>query len=88
LEHLNPPEGEFETALRRIYRARSRNLHAGSPFPLGIGIGMSPWIKVRELRVALDRPEIPPIPWFERIVSMAARKFLIPAGPAPFADSE
>jgi hypothetical protein len=87
LEHLNPPEAEFENALGRIYDARSKNLHAGSPFPPGIGIGMSPSIKVRDLPIdPLGRPEIPPLPWFERIVSTAARRFLIPAGSAPFAD--
>ena len=87
LEHLNPQDDDFENALRRIYRARSKNLHGGSPFPRGIGIGVSPSIKWRDLPVdPLGRPEIPPLPWFERIVSIAARKFLIPAGPAPFVD--
>ena len=86
LEHFNPPDGEFENVLGRIYDARSKNLHAGSPFPPGIGIGMSPSIKWRDLPVdPLGRPEIPPLPWFERIVSIAARKFLIPTGPVPFA---
>jgi hypothetical protein len=33
LEHLNPPEADFENALGRIYGARSKNLHGGSPFP-------------------------------------------------------
>ena len=87
LEHLNPSEAEFERALRGIYGARSKNLHAGSPFPPGIGVGMSPTVKMRDLPVdPLGRPEVPPVPWFERIVSTAARKFLIPAGSAPFAD--
>jgi hypothetical protein len=87
IDRLNPPKGEFEKALGRIYDARSSNLHAGSPFPPGIDIGMSPLIKVRDLPVdLLGRPEIPPAPWFERIVSTASRRFLIPAGPAPFSD--
>jgi hypothetical protein len=89
LEHFNPPDGEFENVLGRIYDARSKNLHVGSPFPPGIGIGMSPSIKWRDLPVdPLGRPDIPPVPWFERIVSTAARKYLIPASPAPFADSD
>jgi hypothetical protein len=87
-EHLNPPEGEFEGVVGRVYDARSKNLHAGSPFPPGVGIGMSTLIKLRDLPVDMvSRPEIPPVPWFERVVSTAARKFLIPAGPAPFADA-
>jgi hypothetical protein len=87
LEHLNPPERELEKAVGRIYDARSGNLHSGDPFPPGVGIGMSPWIKMRDLPLdPLGRPEIPPVPWFERIVSTAARKFLIPDGSAPFVD--
>jgi hypothetical protein len=85
LDHLNPPEADVENALSRIYRARSKNLHAASPFPLGIGIGTSPQIKVRDMSPdPTERPEIPPVPWFERIVSISARRFLIPTGPAPF----
>ena len=63
-EHFNPPEDEFESVLGRIYDARSKNLHAGSPFPPGIGIGMSTSIKVRDLPVDLvTRPKILPVPW-------------------------
>ena len=66
LEHLNPLEAEFEEALGRIYDARSKNLHVGSPFPPGIGIGMSTSIEIRDLPIdPLGRPEIPPLPWFE-----------------------
>lgn len=87
LEHLNPPEGELKKAVSRIYDARSGNLHTGDPFPPGVGIGTSPQIKIRDLPLdPVGRPEIPPVPWFERIVSIAARKFLIPSGSAPFVD--
>lgn len=88
LEHLNPPEAGYEKALNRIYCARSKNLHVASSFPPGIGIGMSPQIRVRDLPLdPIGRPEIPPAPWFERIVSIAARKFLTPTEPLPFADN-
>jgi hypothetical protein len=88
LDNWNPPEADFENALNRIYRARSKNLHAASPFPPGVGIGMSPQVSVREMPLDLtERPEIPPVAWFERIVSIAARRFLIPKGPAPFIDA-
>ncbi len=88
LDHLNPPEADFENALSRIYRARSKNLHVASPFPPAIGIGMSPQIKVNDMPIdPTERPEIPPVPWFERIVSIAARRFLIPTGPIPFIDA-
>jgi hypothetical protein len=85
LEHFNPPESDFENALSRIYRARSKNLHVASPFPPGIGIGMSAQVKVRDMPLdPIGRPEVPPLPWFERVVSIAGRKFLISTGPAPF----
>jgi hypothetical protein len=43
---------------------------------------------MRDLPLDLTaRPEIPPVPWFERIISIAAHKFLIPTGQAPFADN-
>jgi len=48
-DHLNPPDDEVESAVGRIYDARSGNLHAGDPFPSGVWIGVSPQIKVRDL---------------------------------------
>lgn len=86
LEHLNPPDSDFEKSLKQIYRARSTNLHVASPFPAGIGIGMSPLVNMRDLPLGIvGRPEIPPIPWFERVVSIAARNYLIAGSQFPFA---
>jgi hypothetical protein len=88
LDHLTPPASEFANVLSRIYRARSKNLHVASPFPPGIGIGMGPEIKIRDLPLdPLGRPDIPPVAWFERVVSIAARKYLLPTGPKPFLDA-
>jgi hypothetical protein len=88
LEHLTPPAADYENALSRIYRARSKNLHVASPFPPGIGIGMSPQINIRDLPLdPIGRLEIPPVPWFERVVSIAARKYLIPTGARPFVEA-
>ncbi len=87
LDHLNPPSNEFEKEVRRIYDARSKNLHVGSPFPPGAAIGLSPRISVHDLPLnPLGRPDIPPVPWFERVVSIAAQKFLTPVGNAPFVE--
>jgi hypothetical protein len=87
LELLNPSDAEFEKAVGRIYDARSKNLHVGYPFPPGIAIGVSPRIRARDLPLnPIGHPDIPPAPWFERVVSIAARKFLMPADVAPFVE--
>lgn len=77
-EHLCPPPDNFGETLGRIYDVRSGNLHAALPFPRSVGIGISPQIKWRNLPVnPLTRPPVPPVTWFERVVSTAARKFLL-----------
>jgi hypothetical protein len=85
---VNPGHGPpGKHCLKRIYRARSTNLHAAVPFPPGTGIGTSPRINIRDLPVhPLGKLELPPAAWFERVVSIASRSFLIPAEPAPFSD--
>jgi hypothetical protein len=84
-EFLTPAETEFEDCLKRIYDARSTNLHAAVPFPPGTGIGTSPMLKIRELPLhPLGKLELPPAVWFERVVSIATRKFLLADQPAPF----
>ena len=86
-EFLMPAENDFEVFLKRIYRARSKNLHVAAPFPPGAGIGTSPMIKVRELPLnPLKKLEIPPVTWFERVVSVAARRYLVRDGTEPFID--
>jgi hypothetical protein len=72
-----PRSEDFENALGVIYDARSGNLHSGSPFPRHLSLGLSPLVKEREFRANPLRPkEVPPVAWFERVVSVAARKFL------------
>jgi hypothetical protein len=86
---LTPPLADLSSLLGRIYDARSGNLHAGFPFPRSISIGTSPLFRWRDMGWGIyGREKIPPAPWFERIVSVAARKFLLgdPANPAPFVE--
>jgi hypothetical protein len=84
-EHLLPSRNHYEDALGEIYVARSKNVHVAVPFPAGTGIGINPWINVRDLPLEPDgQPEIPPVTWFERVVSIAVRRYLMPAGPMPF----
>jgi hypothetical protein len=77
-QHLCPPSEDLGKTLARIYEARSGNLHSGSSLPRSIGIGTSPLIHARSLPLNPLKPEdVPPVPWFERVVSLAAQKFLL-----------
>ena len=84
-EFLCPAESDFETCLKHIYDARSANLHIAVPFPPGIGIGTAPSIKWKDLPLGhLSKPQIPPATWFERVVSISSRRFLLGDKLAPF----
>jgi hypothetical protein len=77
-EHFCPAAGDTEKTLGLIYMARSGNLHGGLGFPASVGVGTSPYIHFRQMPLnPLKPPEIPPVTWFERVVSVAARKFLM-----------
>ncbi|MFZ1101817.1 MAG: hypothetical protein WAN86_02915, partial [Hyphomicrobiaceae bacterium] len=90
-DFLKPSEADFESCLKQIYDARSKNLHVAVPFPPGTDIGTSLGIKARYLPLALSlalsgKLEIPPVTWFERVVSIASRRYLIGDAIAPFVD--
>jgi len=75
-----PLEEEIPRTLGRIYKARSDNVHVASPFPRSIGVGTTTGIDVRALPpnwISGARPEIPPVTWFERVVWLAASRFLL-----------
>jgi hypothetical protein len=77
-EALCPPPRDFEKTLKAIYGARSGSLHRGSAFPRSIALGTSPWHEARNLPLNLLKPDkVPPVTWFERVVSLAAQKFLL-----------
>jgi hypothetical protein len=78
IAHLYPAEADFEPVLKDIYDARSSNLHSGDKFPTGIGLGTSAMMPMREMAPLLvNPPPLPPVIWFERVVSAAARKFFM-----------
>jgi hypothetical protein len=86
-EFLKPVARDFEDCLKNIYSARSKILHVAVPFPPGAGIGTSPMIKVQDLPLdPLGKLEIPPVTWFERVVSVASRRYLLADGTEPFID--
>lgn len=91
-ESLCPEPQHFAKALDRVYSVRSGNLHEGSPFPPFVGIGTSPSIKSKEMRLSPLQPgELPPVAWFERVAFMAAQTLLLgltSVASPPFAEGE
>jgi hypothetical protein len=75
---LRPSREHFERALDNIYSARSGNLHGGKPFPRWIGVGASFTAAAKDLPMTgLARDDVPPVTWFERVVSTAVRRYVI-----------
>ena len=87
---LRPARQDFERVLGEIYDARSGNLHAGYPFPRWVGLGTSPTADPRNVpTLGLAPNDVPPVTWFERVVSAAARRYLVAqcrVGSEPFSD--
>jgi hypothetical protein len=78
LERLSPSPEDLQKTLKNIYYARSSSLHSGSALPRSIAIGTSPWTETRNLPLdPLESDDIPPVAWFERVVYLAVRKFLL-----------
>lgn len=76
--HFCPSAEETEKTLSLIYSARSGNLHGGLGFPASVAVGTSPYIHFRQRPLNPLKPaEVPPVPWFDRVVSLAAQKFLL-----------
>lgn len=90
LPNLCPPPDKFTNALNSIYYLRSGNLHEGTPLRRSIRPGIGPMIALRDLPLnPLIQPAIPPVVWFERVVSLAARRFILEytsVGASPFSD--
>ncbi|GEM_PF-1983285 len=77
-ENLCPPFEDRQSVFGLIYDMRSGNLHTALPFPRSIAIGTAPSIKWRDLPLnLLMRSDIPPVAWFERVVSIAAREYIL-----------
>lgn len=76
--YLRPAPEDFERALGRVYDARSGNLHLGNPFPRWVGLGTSSTVDPKNVPLTgLTPKDVPPVPWFERVVSIAMRRFLM-----------
>lgn len=89
LPSMIPGATEVNVALKKIYDARSENLHQSGSFPPGVAVGTDTRIKLKDLPVNMtSQPKIPPVTWFERVVSIAARKLLVPTGSMPFEETQ
>ena len=76
--YFSPTPEDLEKTLKKIYDARSSSLHSGSVLPRSIAIGTSSWIDVGKLPLNPLKPDdVPPVAWFERVVYVAAQKFLL-----------
>jgi hypothetical protein len=77
-----PKQNELEFAIRRIYAARGGATHGGRTYPPSVAIGIGPTVPVDALLdLNLETVEgpltpIPPIVWFERLVSSAINNFV------------
>jgi len=92
VEQFCPAPTKFSKALGNIYDLRSGSLHEGKSLPRATRIGIGSMVSARDLPLnPLDAPEVPPVVWFERVVSLAVRRFLLeyvnlPA--SPFGDPD
>ena len=77
-----PKQNELESAIRTIYAARGRATHGGRPYPSSIAIGIGPTVPpdaFLDLNLELANTPVTPIPpivWFERLVSSAINNFV------------
>jgi hypothetical protein len=80
---LIPQRNELRKVLTRIYRSRSARSHSGTPYPVYVSIGTSPFITgeaFRALVAASESDKIPPVTWFERVVQRTICNFITPKG--------
>ena len=89
---LRPSPENFGKALSNIYNVRSGNLHGGKSFPPWVGVGTSPTVDANifpTIIAGLGSNDVPPVAWFERVVSIAMRRYVIgqcAVGSEPFSD--
>jgi hypothetical protein len=77
-----PKQGELQSAIRSVYKARGGATHKGRPYPPSISIGIGPTVPIDALLDLNLDPEsetlnrLPPIAWFERLVNSAILNFI------------
>lgn len=76
----------FEPCLKRIYDARSRFVHVGTPFPLYVEVGLRSECPVDVIQEIADLKNkcrfVPPLAWYERLTQSVIieyiQRFLVP----------
>jgi hypothetical protein len=72
-----PGHEDFEKVLKAIYEARSKHLHEGKPFPEWIARDATIAVPASSYALPAKASEyVPPVTWFERVVSSAVKRFL------------
>jgi hypothetical protein len=72
-----PKPENFEKVLKAIYEARSKHLHEGKPFPDWIARGATIAMPASWYASPTNSSKyVPPVTWFERVVSSAVNRFL------------
>ena len=74
---LLPSKVDFEKALKTIYNSRSEFQHQGKSFPEVAKIGGGPTISIKASHSLLSGEKFPSIYWFERVVNLTLKNFLI-----------
>jgi hypothetical protein len=69
-------------ALKAVYTARSKYVHAGTPFPAHVEFGLNKSVPVQVAMASLDIPRngtkktVPAFIWFERVTHLVIKEYL------------
>jgi len=69
---FDPPADKFDQVISRIYESRSAAAHRGKAYGPSIALGTTPTVPISAVHELLSgSQEVPPVPWFERLVNAA-----------------
>lgn len=69
---FDPPADKFDQVISGIYGSRSAAAHRGKAYGASVGLGTAPLVPVPAvLEILSGSQEVPPVPWFERLVNAA-----------------
>ena len=76
-----PSRDKFEKTLKTIYNSRSEFQHQGNPFPEVAKIGGTPTVSTKAFHNLLSGEKFPCVYWFERVVNLTMKNFLLISKP-------
>jgi len=74
-EGWEPKREDLDRVLGAVYNARSKHLHTGKEFPAWISHGATVAVPAAAYELPRTAEYVPPVTWFERLVSSAVRGF-------------